>query len=95
MEHSRPSHPIQFADTFTHSFLLGIRRDREYIRSLHRNIRITQRLSTRRYACRFAALTDNADAAPCCRQLIDGTHGLKPRYESVKGELRRASRAVG
>jgi hypothetical protein len=73
------SHPIKFADTFAHSVVSVTDRVKDVSHILIEAF-VTQRLTSRRYACGLAALAGNADAAPCFLQAIDAAHRLMPRW---------------
>jgi hypothetical protein len=74
------SHTIKFSDTFAHSSVSVFGRVKDISHLLVEAV-VTQRPTSRRYACEFPALAGNADAALYFLQLIDGTH--RPYASSV------------
>ncbi len=72
-------HSIKFADTFAHS-LVSVTDGVKDVSHILVKAFVTQRLTSRRYACGLAALAANVDAALCFLQAIDAAHRLKPRW---------------
>jgi len=64
---------IKFADPFAHSSVSVTGRVKDVPHILVEAF-VTQRLTSRRYACGLAALAANADAALCFLQAIDPAH---------------------